>query len=313
VQIANTGNQPGAIQNFAVGGSGFSVAVAPSLPATLAPGGSIQVNALFTPTVLGITGGFLQINGQTSNIVVAATAPPSLPAISFTNVNAQMQPLMQPLVGIHLASPYPYNLSGRLTLAFTPDSLVDDPAVEFLNGQRYVDFTIPGGATDAVFGTTATGVVMQTGSSAGAIALSASFSLGTYVVTGSAPVAQNIIIPAAAPEILAFQIAAMDSASFQLLITGVSTTRSLTQFAFTLIPADNSTLATTTLTADVSAAFNGWFNSAASRSFGGQFTVSVLFNVAGDITAIQGITVTATNGTGTSAPVSLALQSSGGQ
>jgi hypothetical protein len=313
VQIANTGNQAGAIQNFAVGGSGFSVAVAPSLPATLAPGSSIQVNASFTPTVLGITGGFLQINGQTSNIVVAATAPPSLPAISFTNVNAQMQPLTQPMIGIHLASAYPYDLSGRLTLAFTPDSLVDDPAVEFLNGQRYVDFTIPGGATDAVFGTTATGVVMQTGSSAGAIALSASFSLGTYVVTGSSPLTQNITIPASAPEILAFQIAAMDSASFQLLITGVSTTRSLSQFAFTLIPADNSTLATTTLTADVSAAFNGWFNSAASRSFGGQFTVSVLFNVAGDIAAIQGITATATNGTGTSAPVSLALQSTGGQ
>ncbi|MGD0774407.1 MAG: hypothetical protein ABSC05_16455 [Candidatus Solibacter sp.] len=219
----------------------------------------------------------------------------------------------QPSIGIHLASAYPCDLSGRLTLAFTPDSLVDDPAVEFLNGQRYVDFTVPGGATDAVFGTTATGVVMQTGSSAGAIALSASFSLGGYVVTGSSPVTQNITIPASAPEILAFQIGAMDSASFELLITGVSTTRSLTQFAFTLIPTGNSTLVTTTLTADVSAAFNGWFNSAASRSFGGQFTVSVLFNVAGDITAIQGITATATNGIGTSAPMSLALQSSGGQ
>ena len=313
VQIANTGNQPGTVQNFAVGGSGFSAAAAPSLPASLAPGDSIVVNVSFAPAVLGITGGFLQINGQTSNIVVAATAPPSLPAISFTNVNAQMQPLAQPLIGIHLASAYPHDLSGRLSLSFTSDSLVDDPAVQFLNGQRYVDFKVPGGATDAVFGTIATGVVLQTGSTAGAIALAASFSLGDYLVTGSSPVTQNISIPAAAPQIRAFQIGAMDSTGFDLLITGVSTTRSLAQLAFTLTPADNSALATTTLTADVSAAFNDWYSSALSRNFGGQFSVSVRFNVAGAVAAIQAITATASNAKGTSDPKSLTLQSSGGQ
>ena len=312
VSIANTGNQPGTIQNFAVGGAGFS-APAPALPATLPPGGAIQLNALFAPAVLGITGGFLQVNGLTSTIVVAATAPPSLPVISFTNVNAQMQPLAQPLIGIHLASAYPHDLAGRLSVSFTSDSLVDDPAIQFLNGQRYVDFKIPGGATDAVFGTTATGVVLQTGSTAGAIVLAASFSLGDYVITGASPVTQNISIPAAAPQIRAFQIGAMDSAGFELLITGVSTTRSLTQLAFTLTPADNSALATTTLTADVSAAFNDWYSGALSRNFGGQFTVSVRFNVAGDVAAIQGIAATATNEKGTSDPKALTLQSSGGQ
>ena len=313
VQVTNTGNQPGAIQNFAISGPGYSVAAAPSLPATLAAGDSIQVNASFAPTVLGIVGGYLQLNGQTYNLTVVVTAPPSLPAISITNLKPQMQALQQPLIGIHLAAPYPYDLTGRLTLSFTADSLIDDPAVQFLNGQRYVDFRVPAGSADAVFGTTATGVIFQTGSSAGAISLAASFTLGQYVLTGSSPVTQNVSIPAAAPQILSLQIGASDSAGFDLLITGVSTARSVTQLAFTLNPAKDSSLATPTLTADVSAAFNAWYQSALSRSYGGQFTVSVRFNVTGDITAIQGITATATNAQGTSDPQSIALPSSGTQ
>jgi hypothetical protein len=313
VQVTNTGNQPGTVQNFTIGGTGFSVVSAPSLPATLAPGDSIQLNASFAPAVLGITGGYLQINAQTTNITVAATAPPALPAVTFTNASAQMQPLAQPSIGIHLASAYPYDLAGTLSLTFTADSLVDDPSIQFLNGQRYIDFTLPAGATDAVFGTTATGVMLQTGSTAGVITLAASFTLGSYVVTGSTPVTQNITIPEAAPQILSLQIGSMDTSGFTLLLTGLSTGRSLTLLAFTLTPAGNSSLATTTLTADVSAAFNTWFSSTLSHSFGGQFTVSVTFNVAGDVAAIQAVAATATNAQGTSSPNSVTLQASGVQ
>src|ERR1035437_1540674 len=67
VQIANTGNQPGTIQNFAIGGSGFFLCAGALLFGTLAPGDSILVNASFAPPVLGITGGFLQINGLTTD------------------------------------------------------------------------------------------------------------------------------------------------------------------------------------------------------------------------------------------------------
>jgi len=67
------------------------------------------------------------------------------------------------------------------------------------------------------------------------------------------------------------------------------------------------------LTADVSAAFNAWYQGAPSPSFGGQFSVSVRFNVTGDITAIQGITATATNAQGTSDPQSIVLSSPGTQ
>ena len=123
-----------------------------------------------------------------------------------------------------------------------------------------------------MFGVSSSGVVMQTGSTAGVITLSAALTLGQYVVTGSSPVTQDISIPAAAPQILSFQIGSMDTAGFNLLLTGLSDTRSLNQLAFTFTPTQGSSLATTTLTADVSAAFNSWYQSAASDSFGGQFT-----------------------------------------
>jgi len=313
VQIANSGNQSGVLQNLAIGGTGFSITAQPTLPVTLAAGDSIQVGASFAPTVLGLTGGYLQINGQTFNITVAATAPPALPAVSFTNATAQMLPLQQPSIGIHLAAAYPYDLAGTLSLSFKSDLLVDDPSIQFLNGQRNIGFEIPAGSVDAVFGVSSSGVVMQTGSTAGVITLSAALTLGQYVVTGSSPVTQDISIPAAAPQILSFQIGSMDTAGFNLLLTGLSDTRSLNQLAFTFTPTQGSSLATTTLTADVSAAFNSWYQSAASDSFGGQFTVSVRFNVTGAVSSLQSVTATATNGNGTSAPQSVALQSSGTQ
>lgn len=311
VQIANTGNQPGTIANFAIGGNGFSATSVPLLPARVAPGESIQLGALFAPTVLGITGGFLQVNGQTTNFTVAATAPPPLPVVSFTNLPAPILPLTQPLVGIHLAAPYPYDLTGVLSLGFTSDSLVDDPAVQFINGQRYVAFQVPAGASDAVFGTSAAGVILQSGSTAGAITLSATFTMGQYIVTGSSPITQAFSIPAAAPRIQSVQLGAVDSAGFELVLTGVSTTRSMTQLSFTLTPSTGSLLATTTLTADVSAAFTAWYSSALSRSFGGQFMVSIRFNVAGDASAIRTISATATNGSGTSGVSSVTLTASG--
>ena len=270
----------------------------------------MQVNAVFAPAYVGLTGGLLQVNGQNTNLSVAASAPPTLPGVSFTNVSSQMQPFTQPRVGIHLASAYPYALAGQLSLTFNADSLIDDPAIQFVNGQRIINFTIPAGAVDAVFGASAEGVVMQTGSTSGVIALAASFTLGSYVVTGTSPITQNIVIPAAPPQIRAFQFLDEDSGGFDLSITGFSTTRALNSLTFTFTPSASASLATTTVTVDVSSAFQSWYSSAASNSFGGQFSVSVRFNVAGNLSHLQSVSVTASNDKGTSNAVALALQSS---
>jgi hypothetical protein len=87
--------------------------------------------------------------------------------------------------------------------------------------------------------------------------------------------------------------------SLDLVITGYATTRTLQKLDFQFTGAG---LQTTSLSADVEPAFSGWFQGANSRAFGGQFVATVTINSTTDISAVQSISVTATNAKGSSPP-----------
>ena len=73
-------------------------------------------------------------------------------------------------MGLQLASPYAQDLTGTLTLTFTPDSFADDPTIQFASGGRTVNFKIPANTTSAVFGQ-ASQVQFSSGTVAGVITL----------------------------------------------------------------------------------------------------------------------------------------------
>jgi hypothetical protein len=206
-----------------------------------------------------------------------------------------------------LAQPYPMELSGKLTLSFASDSFADDPAIQFASGGRSVNFTIPAGTTDAVF---ASGkqVQLQTGTVAGTITVTATFSVASVDLTPNPAPTAKMAVAAAAPQITNVQVGARTANSVELLISGLSTPRQVSQFNLQFTPAQGSSLQTANLFVNTDAPFSAWYQSQAGISFGSQFTASVIVNVAGDVNAVQSVAVTASNSRGDSNSVSVNLR-----
>jgi hypothetical protein len=231
-----------------------------------------------------------------------------VPRLSYVNLDRQPEPLEQPAVGIRLEAPYAIELRGRLLLSFESDSFVDDPAIQFASGGRSVDFRVPANETEAVFGDSQKQVQFQVGTVAGTLKLQAALTVGSVNVTPSPAPSTSFQIAASPPKIRDLRLGARTANEIELLVTGYSTTRSLQSLTFQFAGAPGSRLDTPQLTANVDGAFANWYQSAASRSFGGQFTASIRFVVSGDANAVQSITVTAANANGTSASSSVSLR-----
>jgi hypothetical protein len=228
--------------------------------------------------------------------------------VQFTNVGDTANALDQPSVGLTLAQPYGIDVTGTLNLAFTPDSFSDDPNIQFATGGRTVNFRIPANTTQAIFGDSAQSVQFQAGTVAGTIALSATFAAGSADLTPNPAPSKTVAVAAGPPQIRNVQVGTRTTDSFQLMITGLSTTRSVTQLNFTFAPAPGATLQTTVLPVNVEAPFTAWYQSPTAKPFGSQFTVAVTINVAGDPNTVQSATVTAVNAQGSSAPVTVSLR-----
>ena len=71
------------------------------------------------------------------------------------------------------------------------------------------------------------------------------------------------------------------ASSFALNVTGYSTTRTLTSVTLQFTAAAAMTLGTSQVTIDIRQVATAWFQSTASQSFGGQFTVTLPFTLQG--------------------------------
>jgi hypothetical protein len=141
---------------------------------------------------------------------------------------------------------------------------------------------------------------VQTGTTAGTITLATTLQAAGGPVNCNCPLNQTIIIPRTAPVISAVR-ASRTANGFSVVITGFSPSREATQGVFRF--AGTSTLDTTELTVQLGSTFNTFFQGAASAQSGGQFTLTVPFTIQGDTSAVNSVTVTLTNATGTSQPV----------
>lgn len=307
IRVTNSGNAPGAVNGISLSVPAFSFPSLPALPASIAPGETLEFAVEFTPAAPGLVTGTLQIDDRTVSLRGIGDNPPPLPAVTIAAPETA-QPLDQPPVSLRIAEPYPVDLTGRLTLSFLSESFGDDPNIQFSTGGRTAEFRIAAGTTEAVFGETARAVPFQAGTVAGEITVTAAFHAGSTVVTPNPAPSRTINVPAGPPLIRNVQAGDRSASSFQVLISGMATTRSITRLNLQFTPAEGANLMTTSLSIDVEGPFTAWYGSTTGRSFGSQFTATLVINVNGDVSAVQSVSVSAVNALGASPPVSVNLR-----
>lgn len=318
--ITNNGTQSASIAsiNLASPSPVFAIEGLPALPLTLEAGGSATITLVFTPNAAGTLNATLRVNTTAFTLSGVGNPPAALPAYSFDGPSGVQAPLQQPAIGLTLASPYPLPLRGTLTLTFVSEVFGSNPAVQFAVGGRTVNFTIPAGATRALFDNNAASVRVQTGTVAGNIVITPAFATQAGLdLTPGTPQSLTMTVQRLAPRILDAAVGSRTANSFSLVLTGYSTTRLIRSMQVQLAPIAGQTIANSSFTVNLDSASLVWFESQASQAFGGLFTLTIPFTFAGEanqdlVSRIQSITVTLTNDVGVSNSVT-ASPAGGGQ
>jgi len=282
----------------------FTVSAA---PLSLAPGQSGHFTITFTPTLTGVTNGDLVLNTTMIPLIGSGTAPPALPSYSISGPSGTAAPASQSNVSLTLANSYPVDLTGVLTIT-TSGNQGSDPDVQFSSGGRTVDFAIPADSTSANFAGQGPQIPVQTGTVAETVTLTPSFATaGGVNVTPSSPATLQFSVASSAPGLESVGITNESDNSFDLVLIGYSTPRSLTSLTVTFNPASGFNIGTSQLTIDVSQASAAWFQSSSSTAFGGQFQITTPFTLQGTVKigqtllqAIASVTATVSNTVGTS-------------
>ncbi|MBL0157841.1 MAG: putative Ig domain-containing protein [Bryobacterales bacterium] len=254
------------------------------------------------PTAAGVFNFTLRLEDADA---LAASAPfritvvqGTVPSGAITGISGTTGPSNQLTFGVTTAAPFPTTLDGAVALAFQPDSGADDPAVLFSNGSRRMPFTVPAGSTVANFPVGRAAV--QTGTVAGLITMTGSFSLnGVDVTPRPAPVSTLRIDPA--PPVITRMDAVRTSTGFELSIYGFTTARQIAQARVTLTPTAGFTLASTQFTLELGTLFTTYYGSAAAAPFGSQFKLVLPFTLSEPL-AVASVSVTLVNAQGSSAP-----------
>lgn len=257
-----------------------------------------------TPAAAGSFNMTVQVTDDTK---AAASAALTLLVVSgaFTGLTSTAAPAQQVSGSLALDEAYPSAISGQVMLTFQPDgslaSPADDPSIQFSGGGRTASFTIPAHSTAPI------SFSLQTGTVAGAITVSVSWQAGGAALPSPAALTQTMHVAPAVPAITAVT-ASTTSSGFQVVITGYSNTREVSQALLQFTPAPGQSLQTTSLPVALSSAATTWFQSSTSDQYGSQFILTLPFDVtAGTASAIGSISVQLQNSQGTSASVGTTL------
>jgi hypothetical protein len=281
----------------------------------LPPGLTIDPNSnsiVGTPVGVGVFTFTLQVMDAASGLAsmdctLRVILPPA-PSVSMNALPDTVNPADQPAFTVSLATAYPLQLTGQIAMTFAPDAVIpiDDGSVQFATGGRTVRFTIPAGTSTAMFSIPQ--MAFQTGTVAGTITLDLSVQPagGQVIATATrvlhinrtAPVMRNVLLVPTA-------------GGFELHITGYSTPRQLTRADVQLTPSPGSNLQTTRLTIPLTDLASNWYQSAASRLFGSQFTLILPFTIQGNASGIDSVSVSLANDEGSSQPMTVKFN--GGQ
>jgi hypothetical protein len=223
---------------------------------------------------------------QAFTIVISA-APSVTIAVPSTAAAAT-----QPNATATLSGTYPSNITGTMTLSFSPTSGIPQNSYDakFGTGGTTAQFTIPAGSTSA-------NVPVIVGTVAGTITITTTNSLT------STPSTSTINVTSAGPVVTGVTIGTITSTGFSISVTGYSTTRDMTSGLFHFAFPSNSQPPTSDVTVPLTSAFTTWYSSSASNAFGSQFLMTVQFTFqgpTGTTVPFVAVTTTLTNSKGTS-------------
>jgi hypothetical protein len=213
---------------------------------------------------------------------------PALGTVSLSGLQSTVSPMQQLPITVSLASAYPAELLGTLTLSYVSTAVVpiDDPAVQFSTGGRTVNFTIPANTTTAVFPSS---LQLVTGTVAGGIVITgniqngpSSLTLSSTSVNSTAPQMTNIT-------------ATRISGGLRVRVIGFSPERRVTEVEFSFEVRVSGAIQMVNLTRTVTTDFNTWYQNAASAPFGSAFQFEQFFAVDGGTAAIEAVRITLRN------------------
>jgi hypothetical protein len=236
-----------------------------------------------------------------------------VPPISLTGLTATTVPTQPTSVGVALSSAATAQLTGTLTLSFTPDPKVtnvpsgySDPAMQFAAGGTTMSFTIPAGATTASL--LQSGAIQQ-GTVAGTITVTLTqlSAGGTSMLPQPAPSA-TVKVPLIAPVITSgsVTITNLTSTGFDVQLDAYSTSRDLQSATISFQAASGTQLnGTTSFSVPLSSIAPGWFSGATGLQNGSSFQLTVPFTFSGDTSVFgpNSVSVTLTNSVGSSSAV----------
>jgi hypothetical protein len=269
-------------------------------PATGLLSGTPSAPGTFTFTVSATGGG--QSAKQSLTITVGV---PQAPPVTITGLPATATPATQPVLGIAIPNAYPLDVTGQVTLTFTPDPpSPDGQEVVFTTGGRTVNFTVPANTTQAVFSGATPGV--QTGTVSGTITLTLKLTAAGIDVTPSPAPTTTLVIPKSAPVIRTATVSGVTSSGFNLAVVGYATSREMVSATVTFTAASGVSLASSSAPVSLTSVFTTWYQSSASAPYGSQFSLTMPFTIANGTSTnpLASVSVQLTNSQGSSTTVS---------
>jgi hypothetical protein len=221
---------------------------------------------------------------------------PPAPGATLSGLSGSVGPAQQFPITITIDSPFPAPITGQAILTFSPDSGPADRTVQFASGGTTANFNIPTGST-----TNETPIAVQTGTVSGTIAISLRLLAGGIDITPSPAPTITSSISRAAPVIRSVTFNRSGS-TINVVVTGYSTAREVTQAVFGFSAASGQTLqsSASSITIDMNTLFGNWFQDPNNSQYGSVFILTQPFTVTGDVNAVIPTKVSLTNRIGSS-------------
>jgi hypothetical protein len=236
-------------------------------------------------------------------------ALPPVPSVSLTGIPSSSQADSMVPVQVSISQPYSGDITGQLTLSFTPTQQgANDATIQFPSGTT-ASFDIPAGQTSSSASLQCpSSLCFQTGTLPGTITVTLSQVMAFQVnVTPSTPPSQTVTIPTSAPVITSATLS-VSGQTISVVVVGYTPTLAASQAVFNFGVSGNDQLQTSQFTVNTTSAFSTWFGTTCSatvtvcpNNYGSQFTYTQVFAVtgSGDPTQVTLNSVSLTNGQGT--------------
>ena len=248
-----------------------------------------------TPTAAGSFGIAITVSDSAlanfSDRFTLAVNLPSGPGVAISGLPDTAAPAQQYTLYLETDSAYPAPINGQAILSFSPDTGPADRTIQFSTGGTTATFDVPTGSTTA-----SVPLAVQTGTVSGTITISLRLEAGGIDITPSPAPTITAQVARAAPVIRNVQVIRTGN-TINIVVTGFSTAREVTQARFAFNAAAGQTLApsASSITVDANSLFGNWFLDPTNSQFGSVFVFTQPFTVQGDATAVIPVSVTLTN------------------